>query len=267
MGWFGRKKQQPPSNEEVARRAIALRHVVTWALGVTPRAELEGAESLPPEQLAKLRAATEQMRDTFWAELDPYRDALTPWERSFAETTMLSMPAQQQVQASWRIESFQVLLWAMGALDGLPEWSERANHRLTDPCLAAIGKKFISKCSLRSRRQLEEARSMAEVWHWRSRTRQLIEEGRAFDPSPEMAKAGLGSFDAIVRFTAKQLKQSGELSQIADEDFAVGGKAYRDLSPEEFTNVTSITVERHFALNWLCGRAPENRWDETPTGT
>jgi hypothetical protein len=52
-----------------------------------------------------------------------------------------------------------------------------------------------------------------------------------------------------------------------DEDFAVGGKAYRDLSAEEFANVTSITVERHFALNWLCGRAPENRWDETPTAT
>jgi hypothetical protein len=265
--WFGRKKKRAPTPDEVARRAIALRHVVTWALGLTPREELEGADSLPPEQLAKFRAAAETMRDTFWSELDPYRDELTPWERSFAETTMLSMSAQQQVQASWRIESFQVLLWAVGALGGLPEWNERANHHLADPCLAALGKKFISKCSLRPRGELEAARSLAEVWHWRSRTRQLIEAGQTFSPSPEMTKAGLGSFDAIVRFTAKKLKESGELTQIVEEDFAVGGKAYRDLSAEEWANVTSINKERHFALNWICGRAPENRWDETPTGT
>jgi len=26
-------------------------------------------------------------------------------------------------------------------------------------------------------------------------------------------------------------------------------------------------MERHKALNWLCGFAPGNRWDETPTDT
>ena len=130
-----------------------------------------------------------------------------------------------------------------------------------------MGKKFFSLCKLRSRKELEAARSTAEVWHWRSRTRQLIEAGRSFDPSPEMSKAGLGSYDAIVRFTANKLKQSGELAQIVDDDFAVGGKAYRDLSKEDWANVTSITAERHFALNWLCGQAPGNRWDETPTDT
>lgn len=32
-------------------------------------------------------------------------------------------------------------------------------------------------------------------------------------------------------------------------------------------DATSIIMERHFALNWLCGMAPGNRWDETPTDT
>jgi hypothetical protein len=31
--------------------------------------------------------------------------------------------------------------------------------------------------------------------------------------------------------------------------------------------VGSITEERHFALNWLCGYAPDNDWDATPTPT
>ena len=47
----------------------------------------------------------------------------------------------------------------------------------------------------------------------------------------------------------------------------VGGKAYCDLSAEEWANVTSISTERHFALNWVSGLAPQNRWDETPTAT
>jgi len=265
--WFGRKKERPPTNEDVARRVIALRYVVTWALGLGERVNPEKVKALPPERLVELRTATDSMRDTFWAELGPYRDELTSWERSFAETTMITISERQLVDATWRIESFQVLLWAVGAVDDLPPWNQRADHSLADPNFVAMGKKFFSLCKLRSRKELEQACSMAEVWHWRSRTRQLIEAGRTFEPSPAMTKAGLVSFDAIVRFTAKKLKESGELTEIVDEDFAVGGKAYRDLSAEEFANVTSITVERHFALNWLCGQAPENRWDETPTGT
>jgi hypothetical protein len=31
--------------------------------------------------------------------------------------------------------------------------------------------------------------------------------------------------------------------------------------------VSSATIERHFALNWLRGYAPGNEWDETPTDT
>jgi hypothetical protein len=53
---------------------------------------------------------------------------------------------------------------------------------------------------------------------------------------------------------------------IAD-DYPAKGKAYRDLNTEEWAEVRSVTVERHFTLNWLCGYAPLNDWDRTPTGT
>ena len=43
--------------------------------------------------------------------------------------------------------------------------------------------------------------------------------------------------------------------------------SYRDLTDEEWSSIRSIAFERHFALNWLCGYAPDNRWDETPTDT
>ena len=50
-------------------------------------------------------------------------------------------------------------------------------------------------------------------------------------------------------------------------DFSVFGRPYREISGEEWSQATSIAMERHRALNWLCGYAPANRWDETPTDT
>ena len=51
------------------------------------------------------------------------------------------------------------------------------------------------------------------------------------------------------------------------DDFAVKGKSYAELSPEEWSEVQSISIERHRALNWLCGYSPHNDWDTTPTDT
>ncbi len=265
--WFGHERRRPPTKAEAFLRALALLNVTSYAMVIPPRDQIKNPADLSPEDLAEFTSSAEKMRDEFWSKRRGYTAELSPREREFAQTTMLTMTARQQVDASWRLESFQVLLWALGMHEGLPEWNERAGHDLAKMLPAAMVPKFLAMCSLRPRAELERARSTAEVWHWRSRTRQLIDAGRKFDPNPEMPKAGLVSFDAIVRLTARKLKESGELAQIVDEDFAVGGKAYRDLSAEEFAEVTSITVERHFALNWLCGIAPGNRWDETPTGT
>ncbi len=68
------------------------------------------------------------------------------------------------------------------------------------------------------------------------------------------------------REAARQAAATGSVAVI-DDDFAARGKAYRDLTDEEWAEVRSITLERHFALNWHCGYAPDNRWDETPTET
>lgn len=54
---------------------------------------------------------------------------------------------------------------------------------------------------------------------------------------------------------------------VVDRDFAAQGKAYRDLTDDEWSEVQSISIERHLALNWVCGYAPNNRWEETRTDT
>ena len=127
---------------------------------------------------------------------------------------------------------------------------------------------FIKSATIRPQTEIDRARDVAELWHWRSRTRQLVEEGRPFSADePMMKAAGFRSFDDIVRIAAQKAHQDGVIPPPIDLDFPVKGKAYRDLTVDEWSEVRSITTERHFALNWLCGYAPGNRWDETPTET
>lgn len=82
-----------------------------------------------------------------------------------------------------------------------------------------------------------------------------------------MKVAGFQSYDDIARFAARKAAEAGTIPPCVEDDFPANGKAYRDLTAQEWSEVRSITVERHFALNWLCGYAPDNQWDDTPTDT
>ena len=73
--------------------------------------------------------------------------------------------------------------------------------------------------------------------------------------------------EQMLRLTSQKAADEGFIPRPIDGDFPALGKAYRDLSPTEFSIATSIAVERHRAFNWLCGYAPGNRWTETPTDT
>ncbi len=75
------------------------------------------------------------------------------------------------------------------------------------------------------------------------------------------------SIDEIIRLASAKAAEDGVIPPSIDNDFPALGKAYRDLSAQEFSNATSIAMERHRALNWLCGYAANNRWSETPTDT
>jgi hypothetical protein len=125
----------------------------------------------------------------------------------------------------------------------------------------------IGKAKLIHRDEIIHEREVAELWHWRSRTRQLIEEGRPWPKELSRPEEGLVSYEAVARMAARAAKERGDLKHIIEDDFLAFGKPYRNISAEEYSIATSIARERHFALNWLCGHAPGNRWDETPTDT
>jgi hypothetical protein len=156
---------------------------------------------------------------------------------------------------SWRAEAVHVLAWALRERPGLPPYDRQVDLRRLREFATGDLDEFVAGARLRPRREIEHARDLAELWHWRSRTRELEESG---DDSE--------NWQDIVRMTVELSKQRGDFRPIR-QDFPAFRRAYRELNSEQWAQVSSITRERHFALNWLCGYAPRNRWEDTPTDT
>ncbi len=258
-----------PTSQDAARRLLVLKYVVAYAIMAPPRAVLAGArsKSTPEEQLA-FDHHCERTRDTLCQSLRARGlwEFLSPRELEIVKNSFVTLTHPQHVDATWRMEAAQVLMWALGAIDHLPPYDELANRELLKNIPANIPE-YIRSAQLRSDAEIDRARQIAEFWHWRSRTRQLVERSEPFPAEEKLQAAGIRSFGDVVRVSAARAYENGTLALPIDGDFPVKEKAYRDLTPAEYSVIKSITVERHVALNWLCGYAPDNRWDETPTPT
>ena len=109
----------------------------------------------------------------------------------------------------------------------------------------------------------QELRDLAELWHWRSRTRRLQEEGRM----PTILDSRGLTIERLLQLSSAKAAEEGMAPPPIDGDFPAFGKPYRSLTRDEFSIATSIAMERHRAFNWMCGYAPGNRWAYTPTET
>lgn len=267
MGWFSNKKKRPDASE-AAIRAIILRHVVAYAFMMPERDSVE-QEKKWWTKIEQKEFSTDFKRDRemHWNSLKTLKKHLSPLEHSFSRQTAENMADSMLINATLRTEALTAILWALQVIPELPAYDTQATPALFGNFFSVEADEFINNAGLRPVAEIDEARSFAETWHWRSRTRQLIEDGRPFPSSPELKSAGFDSYDSVVRTTAKLRSGEGRAAEMIDEDFAAFGKAYRDLSEEEWPIIRSITMERHLALNWLCGYAPGNRWDETPIET
>jgi hypothetical protein len=254
----------PPDAADVMRRAAIMKYQFVY-LATTP----------PPDLIARASQAwAPGERDQFVQQLESARRGLidrlradglwedtSPSERELFEQPRSAITERQMINGSWRAEAIHCLAWALGLVDEIPDYDT-----LTDPeiLLPLVPTEDLAGCirssTLRGATEIERAREIAELWHWRSRTTRLQEDG--YTP-----RKGQPSLDTIVRTVAKRMAADGMLPTAIDEDFPVLGRAYRDLSEDQRATVQSIAMERHLALNWLCGHAPGNEWDETPTDT
>lgn len=260
---FGKKR---PTAEQVAKRLFILKSVATYSQAVPYGKQLHALPDLNPEAKNDLHSIFGGMFGDTLRKENLWED-VSPAEKQLFDCPVANLTEQQIIDASWRLEAVMVLMWALGLLKDLPSFDVRATPDVFKQMPTATFAEFVGSAQLRDEKEIERARDIAESWHWRSRTRQLQEAGRPCPVNDAMKKAGLTSFEAIVQMSAKLAVERGDLPTTIGDDYPAMGKAYRDLTADEWSVVQSITVERHFALNWLCGYAPGNEWDNTPTET
>lgn len=254
----------PPDAGAVMARAIILKHLFVKALATPPAEYLascrqkwtaeEWKQFIDGERTQQLQTIERLRQNGLWNEMEEE-------ERNFMEATSAEVTQQKQIEASWRAESSVCLLWALGYVADLPPYDQQADPELTNQMPRESATVLIRKALLRPYEMIEKQRGLAELWHWRSRTRQLQESQQRFSLPNGM------TIEKVIERASARAAADGLIPTPIGNDFPAFGKAYRDLSLQEYLQATSVAVERHRALNWLCGYAPRNRWVETPTDT
>jgi hypothetical protein len=257
-----------PNATEVAGRLLALRSVVAHALAMPTRDLLDDWFTKWTEvERNDFTQKSDAAATAYWTAINrsPIFPYFTAWEREFAKTRPLTVSRQRHIEAMWRAEAAQVLMWALQLIPQLPSPDEQAGPGFLKSEQLGKPAAFLVSARLRTEREIAQAREIAELWYWRSRTEQLIRERSPFPQ--QLTKQGFRSFQDLVRAAVTAAHQGGAVQLVVDGDFMVKGKAYSNLSPEELSEVQSISLERHRGLNWLCGESPANEWDSTPTDT
>ncbi len=155
------------------------------------------------------------------------------------------------VDAVWRGEALGTLLWAL-QLAELPPYDEPFET-------AAVVEAELEGAALRDAEEVGLERESARLWHWRARTTELQATGKLELPDR------YASFDQLIAATAMRGYEQGVLPPPMRGDFRAYGKVYRHLEPDQLAEALSIALERHHALNWLCGAGTS--WDDVPLDT
>jgi hypothetical protein len=232
-----------PSEEHAARRSLCLTALLLRV----------GLEQHGPD--ADGRGFADGINE--WLATSGLEGDLSQKEQSLLQLPAGSWGRQEVIDALWRTEAHGVLLWALSVIDDMPPYDEPFRPMFEESGVMRPPDAFLSRVALRDSDEISKARDVAELWHWRSRTTQTIRLGMA--PPPGV------TYQKILEITASAAHEKGELPPPIAGDFPLFGRAYRDLSEDQYQVASSIARERHLALNWLCGYSPD--WDRTPTDT
>jgi len=262
---FG-KKIGKPTVEDVIDRLLVLRSLVIYAYS-TPSTDirnkvLAGANNQECENFDK---SLESSRERIVTSLKDNKlwDKISPNEMTFLDTPVSLITEQQIINIIWRTESIMCLMWSLNLIKDIPPFDKQQSFDLLNNIPISDLVTFRKEAKLRPESEIIEFQSTAEMWHWRSRTRKLQE-----DNTPIELPDGVKNLDEVVRLVCRSiLEQNKSFIPVTEEDFLAFNKPYRDLDINQYLEVTSIAIERHFALNWLCGFSSKNDWDSTPTDT
>lgn len=237
-----------PDENEAARRALCLGALVM-------RSKFESiVRSTTPQMLAVHEELSTHLN--MWLADAGLIASQSTREKPLISKALGSWNRQELIDSGWRANSLGVILWALSLFDEMPPWDRQFTPQETIRTLnlfAPIGA-FLEKARLRSDDEIDRMRGLAALWHWRADAKRRAE---ACDPQEAKQLA-----DETKR-AAAEADERGDIPELIDGDFPAFGKSYADLSPEEYSEANSIAVERHHALNWLCGYSAD--WDLVPT--
>jgi hypothetical protein len=186
---------------------------------------------------------------------------MTETERAFMLTP--TPEPEQYDDAAELLEAAACLLWALGHVPSIPAYDVEATPALLDSLPDAPLERLVQSAQLRPSEAIALARDAAQRWNWRSRMRYRQESGQ-FDGW--RGAKGM-TIEAVIKLSAEAAAADGLFARPIGDDYPAFGKAYRDLWPDEWAVCIAIAQQRHHALNWLSGLAPDHRWDATPTET
>jgi hypothetical protein len=255
--------KRTPSAASAMRRAIILKFILRKGIAVPPVEYLRSVMTQwTPEERSRFISDTAQTfaRDVSHLKTAGFWPDVEEDERRLLEAGIGRISEQQRIDAGWLAESIACLLWALKFIPQIPSYDHEAGD-LVNAIPAISIKDLVKQAQLRSREEIERQRDIAELWHWRARTRRLQEEGHSFQLPNDY------TIEQVIELAASKGAENGDLPHPIQSDFPAIGKPYRDLSLEEYAQVTSIAQERHKALNWLCGYSPKGLWTNTPTDT
>lgn len=256
--------KRSPNAASAMRRAIILKCIFRKGLAAPPVEYLRSVmgQWTPEERFRFTGDAAEMFKQDvnhlkaagIWPDVEDD-------ERRFLQAGIDQISAQQRMDAGWLAESIACLFWALKTIPELPPFDQEASHELVNAHPANSMRDLIKQAHLRPQEEIKKQRNIAELWHWRARTRRLQEEGHLFQLSDGY------TIEQVIELAASKGAENGDLPHPIQSDFPAMGKPYRDVSSEEFAILTSIAQERHKALNWLCGYSSSGLWTDTPTDT
>lgn len=225
----GDDEPDPPGPGRVARRAMVLAAVAARSL---LEDEARGGDPEADDKARRLTGWFEGLGLDEEAEADEIRRL---------RTAPGKLDDRSMIDGSWRFEGLGVLAWALGVFE-LPRYDT-----LVDPgdLLASVAfldaaraHELLETAELRSPEVLDERRRQILAFHWRMRDYSL--RPRAMDFLDFGENCWFGPLEM-------------SWAETVDGDLALAGVPISAAPEEVVGRCSSLAMERHVAINWLCG--------------
>lgn len=257
------------SAEQVAKRCLVLGALLhRWKI----EAGLEGGRVKLPDAgraIVALRA---------WLAEEGLEAALEPMEQDLLERGAGEWSEEERGQTAASIEGLQLLLWALGKLEDVPNFDVEADRPalLAQLPILKPSSDFVSDSELRDPEVVTRHREVYEMWLWRAEQEALArqvaagEMPEAIDPEELVAELVLDGFPAealeaelghegmlaealrsLGRRAAETLAEEGALPKRIKDDFPFRKKAFFELDEDTIVTARTLAFERHRALSWI----------------